>query len=242
MTVTSNMRKNRAPLGLVLLAVVVGGCSGTTYGTGVPAGRQTVSDLTGIVTLGKGKDKEEIEYAPRAGIVAPPTTTAALPKPGEGTPADNWPVDPSGTTEKAKKSRFAIADERASGPTDSEILSDPGIRLPSNNRNARVYNNDDPDSAENQMRQMQSVKKDQKAIFAKAKASRNGAVDAEGNPVRTTLTEPPATYRIPDPDSQDEFFAAKDEKWWQFRKKKKGSDFETKDEDLVYTDESDIRQ
>jgi hypothetical protein len=237
MSISSQRRKFALPVGLVLLAAFAGGCSGTTYGTGVTAGRQTVSDLTGIVTLGK-KDKQDIEYQPRAGIVAPPNTSA-LPKPGETTAADNWPVDPSSTKNTSKKRSLALAEDRAGGITDEEILSDPGIRLPSNQKE-RVYNNDDPDSAENQMRNMQSVKKDQEAVFAKAKSSRIGAVDENGNPVRTTLTEPPADYRVPDPDSQDEFFAAKDEKWWQFGKKKSSS-FSTKNEDPFYGTEKGVQ-
>ncbi|MCP4306918.1 MAG: hypothetical protein GY788_18975, partial [bacterium] len=52
-----------------------------------------------------------------------------------------------------------------------------------------------------------------------AKSSRAGAVDANGNPVRTTLTEPPAEYRVPDPTAPEEFTAAKDEKWWQVFKR-----------------------
>ena len=237
MSISSQTRRFGLPVGLVLLAAAAGGCSGTTYGTGVSAGRQTVSDLTGIVTLGK-KDKQNIEYQPRAGIVAPPDTSE-LPKPGETTAADNWPEDPSSASKSSKKSSLALAEERGGGITDEEILSDPGFRVPSNDRTQRVYNNDDPDSAENQMRNMQTVKKDQEAVFAKAKSSRIGAVDENGNPVRTTLTEPPAVYRVPDPNSQDEFYAAKDEKWWQFGKKKSSS-FSTKDEDPYYGTEKGV--
>ena len=197
------------------MAVAIGGC--TTYGTGVTPGRQTVNDLTGVVSLGSGK-KESIEYAQRPPIVTPPSTDV-LPKPGETQQVANWPNDPD-VAEKARKA--------AAGPkrqeTLEENLADPGFRVPSRNTGERVTEADDPNSAENQIFGMQRQKDEIREIRAKAKAGAAGQVDAEGNPIRTTLTEPPAEYRIPDPSAPEEFTAAKDEKWWQvFRKGKPAS-------------------
>lgn len=235
MTVTSQIKWK--PLGIVLSAAIVAGCAGTTYGTGVNPGRQTIEDLTGVVSLGKKDTDEPIQYVARPAIVAPPKN-AALPKPGDATNAANWPKDP----DEAERQRQLAAAGRSGGNTQEEILADPGFRLPKATSSKRVYNNEDPHSAENEMRQVKAERAEAEVIFAKNKKSAAGKVDANGNPVRTTLTEPPATYRVPDPDAQEEFVAAKDEKWWQvFKKGKSSRTMDTKDEDLVFTDEDDIR-
>ena len=49
-----------------LVGLVAGlAASGTTYGTGVNPGTQTVKDLTGMLTLGAGKDNVPIAYEAR---------------------------------------------------------------------------------------------------------------------------------------------------------------------------------
>lgn len=201
------------PAGFALIALALGACSGTTYGTGVSPGRQTVNDITGLVSLGSGGNKEPIEYAPRAAIVVPPPN-AALPKPGEGEVAGDWPVDP----DEARKAKLAAAGSKQQ--TDEEILSDPGFRLPKSNSVDYQDHSKDPNSAEIQMRQMKEQRGEAEKLFAKANGASGGDVDANGNPVRTTLSEPPAEYRVPDPSAPEEFTAARDEKWWQIFKKK----------------------
>jgi hypothetical protein len=62
-------------------------------------------------------------------------------------------------------------------------------------------------------------KKEQQTLFAKAKGGAAGQVDAEGNPVRTALTEPPADYRIPDPSAPEEFEATSKRGLTLFKKK-----------------------
>lgn len=197
------------PPAIAVLVALVAGC-GTTYGTGVSPGRQTVSDITGMVSIGS-KSKAPIEYAPRPTIVAPPST-ATLPKPGEVNSAANWPTDPDVV---AKQKQIASSGRRKE-ETQSEILSDPGFRLPSSGSNSNISErSNDPDSAESQIFGMQKQKKEVGKVFAKAKASAVGAVDENGNPVRTMLTEPPSKYRVPDPSAPAEFEAAKNEKWYQ---------------------------
>lgn len=204
-----------AAAGAIALAIILSGCSGTTYGTGVSPGRQTVKDITGLVNLGAKKDENPIEYTPRPAIVTPPSADT-LPKPGEGTAVANWPDDP----DEAEKRRKAAL----SGPnkkSEQELLAEYGELLPQS-KPVGLTSSKDPNSAEVQMRQMREVRDEAEQLFAKAKSGRAGAVDADGNPVRTTLTEPPAEYRLPDAAAPEEFAAAKDEKWWQvFRRKGK---------------------
>jgi hypothetical protein len=198
------------PLGVVALAVLLGGCLGNTYGTGVSSGRQTLSDLTGLVSL-RAKEKQPISYAPRPPIVAPPTT-AELPKPGSAAAPADWPQDPD---QLAQQKKLAEANQHYQDPTVAEVTADPGFRLPKSGESTIQYHNDDPNSAKNQIFQMQQAKGEAKQLLAKAKSGAAGQVDANGNPIRTTLTEPPAEYRVPDPASPEEFKAAENEKWWQ---------------------------
>ncbi|WP_421722777.1 hypothetical protein [Bauldia sp.] len=206
------MPKNGAAAGVLVMAIVLGGC--TTYGTGVTPGKQTVKDITGLVSLGASNRSDPIEYSPRPGIVAPPSADT-LPKPGETATAANWPNDP----DEAEKQRLANRPAK-SAETQEDVLRDPGFRLPSKPVTVR-RSSKDPNSAEEQWRQMQGAKDEAEKLFARAKSGRAGAVDAEGNPVRTRLDEPPANYRVPDPTAPEEFAAAEDEKWWQFFRKKK---------------------
>ena len=128
--------------------------------------------------------------------------------------ATDWPNDP----DEARKAQIAAAGSKQQ--TQAEILADPGFRLPKSNQPAYQASTVDPNSAEVQMREMKEQKGEAAKLFAKANSSAAGEVDANGNPVRTTLTEPPAEYRVPDPSAPEEFTAAKDEKWWQIFKHK----------------------
>lgn len=193
---------------------------GNTYGTGVPAGRQTLDDLTGLVSL--SSKKKNIDYEPRAPVVVPPST-ADLPKPGsDAVSTANWPKDPDQTAQDAKT---AAANQRYHKPTVAEVTADPGFRLPQSSDPTIRYHNDDPNSATNQIFQMQQAKGDAKEVFAKAKSGAAGAVDANGNPIRTTLTEPPPSYRVPDPTAPDAFKSAENEKWWMFFRRRSNGDY-----------------
>lgn len=88
--------KSKLAVGAVALsALSLAGCAGPTYGTGKPAEQQLVDDLTGILSLGP-KDRPQIDYRPRPGLVKPPSMEV-LPPPQEdvaaaGNPA--WPESP----------------------------------------------------------------------------------------------------------------------------------------------------
>jgi hypothetical protein len=177
---------------VVVAAALAGGCANSvTYGTGKPTGMQTVSDLTGILSLG-GSRGEEIDYEPRPGLVEPPTNN--LPPPGEGRPlAENWPRDPDVT-----RAEIAEANRRAQATmSDAEFARrDPGFRVPvepPQQRQQRQENVANVAGAEEFVAGNQRL--------AEARASRAGSYDAEGRPVRRFLTEPPAEYREPDPNA-----------------------------------------
>lgn len=192
---------------LVGIALALGAC-GTTYGTGVNPGAQTVKDLTGMLSLGGGKSGPQIAYETRPPIVAPPPN-AALPPPGSGETVQNWPTDPD---ELARQQKIANANQRAD--TGNAVV-DPGFRLPK--QQVEPYKEE---SLDDQLLSLTgSARKEQQTLFAKAKGGAAGAVDAEGNPVRTALTEPPPDYRVPDPTAPEEFEAASKRGLSLFKKK-----------------------
>jgi hypothetical protein len=190
-------------------AFALGGCgSMTTYGTGTTAAKQTVEDITGILALGGSKkDKDPIDYEPRPPIVEPPTAT--LPPPGSGTSATtvagNWPVDPD---EERKRIDALVKERQEAGQSlkftvpegadkGNVNLTDPLARTDDDRQNqasklfqSKVNGSYDTDEA--------------KKLMANAKNAKIGSFDENGNPVRRYLTEPPAPYREPDPESSVE--------------------------------------
>jgi hypothetical protein len=190
------------------LALALAAC-GTTYGTGVNPGTQTVKDLTGMLSLGGGGEGPAIAYEARPGIVPPPAN-ASLPKPGSGETVQNWPTDPDVL---AREQALANANKRSDTGT---ALVDPGFRLPK--QKVEVVN-EDSKTQDDELLALTGNKQEQQTLFAKAKGGAAGQVDADGNPVRTALTEPPADYRIPDPTAPEEFEATSKRGLSLFKKK-----------------------
>lgn len=184
---------------LVGAALTLGACGTTTYGTGTSAAKQTLQDVTGILSLGASKKgKEKIEYEARAPIVEPPAT--ALPPPGSNpaataTAAGNWPVDPDEERERIRalvKERqeageevtFAIPEQARPKP-----VLDPNRNKPKSEQFRRDIKASRQNNEQNQK------------MFDAAKKSKIGSFDAEGNPTRRYLIEPPTPYREADPES-----------------------------------------
>lgn len=179
--------------------VALAGCNSMTYGTGTSPAMQTVEDLTGIAG-GIKANKGEIDYSPRPKIVAPPVV-AALPPPvdSQTVTAANWPNDPDLLKAKVKADAEARA---AAGKADQ-------IRLPAGKIVAA------PAPGENALTKEQLDEVRRQMAAAKGGMS----VDANGNPVRKYLTDPPVEYRQPDPNApiavaDDGKPKKKKWKWW----------------------------
>ena len=150
--------------------------SATTYGTGTTPGKQTLDDVAGMISL-SGKKSPAVDYKPRGPIVAPPAA-AALPKPGSEMVATgpDWPRDPD-----------ALNAARKAGTGSAPVGADPGFRLPKTADWIKPHYNDYDAGKAAYAGNINAAA--QKKMFATAKGS--GAVDANGNPIRTSLTEPP---------------------------------------------------
>lgn len=205
---------NLRAVGIGVAAIILGGC--TTYGTGTSPAKQTVEDLTGMISL-SGPKQASIDYAPRPKVVTPPAG-APLPEPGSGSAAvaeADWPRDPD---ELRKKQAAAAANTPRIDEAD-EARADPGFRLPSNPANKAPPRLVDNNPIDNPFNQPGAANKDKEAqkLYAAAKSGASAKLDENGNPVRTTLTEPPSEYRAPDPTATDTFTAStktSTKKWW----------------------------
>ena len=196
--------------------MLLGACGNmTTYGTGKTAAIQTVEDLSGILTVGGTKHKDNIDYEPRAPIVEPPTGTASLPPPGSETTvalSSDWPDDPDEAAKRYKQlaKERSDAGESLSFSLPEEALAKTRTTQPKDNRAFSAKLRDS--------RTTNSINaEEQKKIFADAKTGRSGSYDAEGRPVRRYLTEPPVVYREPDPEAPVEITEKPKKKGkWQF--------------------------
>lgn len=190
-------------------ALSLSGCGGSaiTYGTGKSPGVQTIEDLAGIVAL-SGKEKEPVDYSPRPTVVAPPST-GSLPPPGEQQSptavAANWPKDPDEFRRKMKAKQDADNTPMGPGLGQAQLAKDPKFSLPETDTSNQPWDANRVDRGHHPEEVQANVNsKEMKKLFADAKRARSGSVDANGNPVRKYLTEPPVTYREPDPTAPTE--------------------------------------
>lgn len=175
-----------------------------TYGTGVSPGKQTINDIAGLVNI-NGTKRDPIDYKPRPGIVAPPAS-AALPPPGSQAVASasgDWPNDP----DAAMKARKAAAAKVRTGDAKIDAQYDPDVPITAQKENKINWN--DPNKDGPGVREGGSAAQDAEVRKLIADAKSSVSVDANGNPVRKTLSEPPVVYRAPDPNAPTEFKAAK---------------------------------
>ncbi len=194
----SRTKRSYACVLVVGSAFVLAACTGTTYGTGRSAGVQVVKDITGLDAA--GAKKKPIDYSPRPPVVAPPVA-GALPPPGAASQtavAADWPTDPDQLVSEFKEQVAAREARQRDG--DSVALADPNFTLPAGATPTGLPHGSDGTAAEGSL-----VSKEEEARIRKAFAAARGtggfAVDAQGQPVRRYLTDPPAEYRLPDPEA-----------------------------------------
>ncbi len=208
--------KALVPASIAMAGLLVAGCSPmTTYGTGKTPAAQTFEDIGGIVSLGgKRHDAVAIDYKERPPVVEPPST-AALPPPetrDQTAMTGDWVNDPDEADKRAKK----LVQEAVAFGEDLKF-SVPGGATASGTSRLRGDRSHSKDLRE-EKREASASPEDQKQVMAAMKAAKNGSVDAQGNPVRKYLTEPPVDYRAPDPEAPLAIPEEKKKgfKWWPF--------------------------
>lgn len=222
---TSSIRSIGISVAATALAIGLGACSQTTYGTGTTPGMQTIQDLAGMADLG-GPAKEPIKYQARPGLVAPPAGTP-LPPPGSTGPkevAGNWPNDPDAQAKQMKEQ--AAAREKFCAEQMNQTkpeCRDPGFRIVPTDTASRapsptLLRNNGLHHAQAAADSTPEQNAQAKKLFAEAKGQ--VAVDQNGKPIRRYLTDPPSDYRVPDPTAPVTFDnKPKAKKWhWPWEK------------------------
>lgn len=133
-------------------ALALSGCTGPTYGTGKPTEQQLMEDLTGILSLGP-REKQQIDYSPRPGLVKPPSMEV-LPPPQESVAASQnpaWPESPEQRLARIRAEATAnqdnplyrpeiVRDVEPSGRQQAEFVMEPSRQLlvPSSSANSKA--------------------------------------------------------------------------------------------------------
>lgn len=219
---TGSIRSVFIGVAAATLALGLGACNETTYGTGTAPGTQTLQDIAGIAVFG-GTAKEPVKYSARPGLVAPPPGTA-LPPPvsdQQAVAAANWPNDPDQQSKRLKE-EVAAREKLCADATNAmrPECRDPGFRLPASASADNASREPSPTLLNQNLkaRDLALGTPEQNAKATKLFADARGqvAVDENGNPIRRYLTDPPSEYRVPDPSAPVEIDnkpATKPKKW-----------------------------
>ncbi|MBL4892813.1 MAG: hypothetical protein JKX91_13505 [Rhizobiaceae bacterium] len=176
--------------GLIAATIGLSGCvGGTTYGTGVSQGQETLEGVFNMFSLG-GKKKKKIDYSARADLVIP-SDKSALSEPvsvESSTSNPDWPESPQ---QKIARVRGEVteADVRSGEIPLAEMRREKqGIRATKGNRKdvSRAASLDGDDTMEVMFSNQSKKVKKRKAELAYSTT-----------PKRKFLTEPPETYRTP---------------------------------------------
>ena len=163
------------------------GCaSGPTYGTGTPANKQLLDDVTGMITLGP-KEKPHMDTRPRPELVRPGKSEVAVLPPPQSDVASSanpqWPESPEARRQRLRMEATANQGDSSYEPQIEGPASSPQQVGVVRTKGEPVYlQGGGP-----------SYSKDQSAEF-----KRRMAINNQGSPTeRRYLSEPPLTYRQP---------------------------------------------
>ncbi|MDN5928134.1 MAG: hypothetical protein L0I29_13755 [Hyphomicrobiales bacterium] len=203
------------------VCLLAAGCTGApTYGTGTPADKQLLNDVTGIIQLGP-KDKPRIDNRPRPELVRPSKSEVAVLPPPQNDVATSanpqWPESP-----EARRQRLRM--DATAHQSDPSYVPDIEGPAPSPSRGGVVHTKG------------YDVNLDGSGLYSNADQAkefkRRQAINKQGSPaVRRYLSEPPLTYRQPaatassDELGKDEWKKQRDRKKDALKGKKTGFQF-----------------
>ncbi|WP_246248925.1 hypothetical protein [Chelativorans alearense] len=188
----SRMKPKAVGAALAVSAIILSGCSGTTYGTGTTAETQLVQDLTGVLSLAP-KKKPPIDYSPRPGIVEPPSTEV-LPPPQESvasTSNPNWPESPEERLARVRAEATANQDDPFYRPNIVRDVDNGSASRGTGGTAARLSENGSvkPEILERSAR----MRNEQRLEFQRRQQLAN-----QGSPTtRRYLSDPPTELRQP---------------------------------------------
>lgn len=167
--------------------LLVAGCTGApTYGTGTPADKQLLDDMTGIITLGP-KEKPRVDHRPRPQLVRPATSeVAVLPPPQDDLATSSnpqWPESPEAKRQRLRMEATANQGDSSYVPEiEGATSSAPQVGVIRTKGEPVYLTGGGP-----------GYSRDQSAEF-----KRRMAINKQGSETeRRYLSEPPLTYRQP---------------------------------------------
>jgi hypothetical protein len=202
-----------------LACLLTAGCMGApTYGTGTPADKQLLNDVTGMIMLGPKDDKPHADHRPRPELVRPgKSEVAVLPPPQDDVATSANPQWPESPEAKRRRLRAEATANQGDPMYDPEIAGSTSSAPQSPVLHTRgtdvALEGGGPDALTNKS----------------AEFRRRMAINKQGSPTtRRYLSEPPLTYRQPaagaptDELGEDEWKKAKDRKKEALKGKKTG--------------------
>lgn len=176
--------------GLIAATIGLSGCvGGTTYGTGVSQGQETLEGVFNMFSLG-AKKKQKIDYSARADLVIP-SDKNALREPVSAESSTSNPEWPESPEQKIARVRGDVveADVRSGEiPLEEMRRKKQGIKV-SRGKRKSVNRHDGPEGDDT----IEVMFSDQSRNIKKRKAE----LAYSTGPKRKFLTEPPETYRTP---------------------------------------------
>lgn len=171
--------------GALTATLALGGCvSSPTYGTGVSASEQLLTDVTSIAALGP-KEKPKIDYSPRPELVRPAAKGAvALPAPQQSVAAAGSPAWPESPEERRKRYRDDATENQDNPQWQPKVRNDTlfGSKKTDELADAYEYDNATPEQQRAEFKRRQQLVQEQ----------------TRGTPgTRRYLSEPPVDYRTP---------------------------------------------
>ncbi|MCB1464653.1 MAG: hypothetical protein KDJ90_20065 [Nitratireductor sp.] len=184
-------------------ALFLSACNvGSTYGTGVSQGQQTLNDLYGMMSF--RKKSSNIDYSDRPDLIVP-EDKASLPAPVDtnvATSNPDWPETPEQRIARIRGNAEA-PDERTGAISTRELLRETeGATIEARNSQLDEMPNARSRAGGLDVRPAQSDA--ERAEIRRAKAETKYSTGAS----RKYLTEPPVVYRVPAasaPQGQESF-------------------------------------
>jgi hypothetical protein len=178
--------------GAVLAAsLALSGCiGGTTYGTGVSQGKQTVEDVYNMFTL--KRNQQNIDYTPRADLIVPENSDD-LPEPLDSAAATSnpaWPESPEHRIARIRSQAGEIDERSGEYSIEEQLRPKEGIAIEQRTKKF-VVGQTDRDGNPLMFNGEESKQNRREVLERKAELAPTTGVE------RRFLTDPPVAYRVP---------------------------------------------
>jgi hypothetical protein len=222
-SIRMKLRTDTAVAGAVLAAsLALSGCiGGTTYGTGVSQGKQTVDDVYNMFTL--KRNQQNIDYTPRADLIVP-ENSEELPEPLDSASATSnpaWPESPEQRIARIRSQAGEIDERSGEYSIEEQLRAKEGIAIETRTKKF-VVGQTDRDGNPLLFNGEENKQNRKEVLERKAELAPTTGVQ------RRFLTDPPIQYRIPAETAPSGPEAYSDEEIASRKKKEEDAEAEEK--------------